>query len=43
MLAAMRVPEHAGMGAVRFSLGRGTTGEEIDSVISRLATVLENP
>ena len=42
VLAAMRVPEHAGMGAVRFSLGRGTTGEEIDSVVSRLAGVLEN-
>ena len=43
VLAAMQVPEHVGMGAVRFSLGRGTTGEEIDSVVSRLARVLENP
>ena len=43
VLAAMRVPEHVGMGAVRFSLGRGTTGEEIDSVVSMLARVLENP
>ena len=43
VLAAMQVPEHVGMGAVRFSLGRGTTGEEIDSVVSRLARVLANP
>ena len=43
VLAAMRVPERVGMGAVRFSLGRGTTSEEIDSVVSMLARVLENP
>ena len=43
VLAAMQVPEHVGMGAVRFSLGRGTTGEEIDSVVSTLSRVLENP
>lgn len=42
VLAAMRVPEHVGMGAVRFSLGRETTDAEIDSVVSRLARVLEN-
>ena len=41
VLAAMRVPEHVGMGAVRFSLGRGTTGGEIDSVVSMLARVLD--
>ena len=40
VLAAMQVPEDAGMGAVRFSLGRGTTGEEIDSVVSRLEAIL---
>ena len=40
VLAAMQVPEHIGMGAVRFSLGRGTTSEEIDSVVSRLAEIL---
>jgi cysteine sulfinate desulfinase/cysteine desulfurase-like protein len=28
------------MGAVRFSLGRGTTQEEIDAVADRLASVL---
>ena len=43
VLAAMRVPEHAGMGAVRFSLGQATTDEEIDSVVSRLGAVLESP
>ena len=43
VLAAMQVPEHAGMGAVRFSLGRATTDGEIDSVVSRLIPVLENP
>ena len=40
VLAAMRVPEHVGMGAVRFSLGRATTGEEIDTVVSRLAGIV---
>ena len=43
VLAAMRVPEHVGMGAVRFSLGRGTTGAEIDSVVSMLIRVVERP
>ena len=43
MLAAMRVPEHVGMGAVRFSLGRGTTGAEIDSVVSMLTRVVKRP
>ena len=42
VLEAMQVPKHIGMGAVRFSLGRTTTGEDIDSVVSRLARVLEN-
>ena len=40
VLAAMQVPEHIGMGAVRFSLGRTTTGEEIDTVVSRLAGIV---
>ena len=40
VLAAMRVPEHVGMGAVRFSLGRATTGEEIDTVVSRLGAIV---
>lgn len=36
VLAAMAVSEHVGMGAVRFSLGRGTTQAEIDAVIEQL-------
>ena len=32
VLEAMGVPPEIGMGAVRFSLGRGTTVEEIDRV-----------
>ena len=36
----MQSPEHTGMGAVRFSLGRTTTGEEIDTVVSRLAGIV---
>jgi cysteine desulfurase len=37
VLAAMRVPERTGMGAVRFSLGRQTTVSEIDQVVALLA------
>ena len=37
VLAAMRVPPREGMGAVRFSLGRTTTWEELQSVLSMLA------
>jgi cysteine sulfinate desulfinase/cysteine desulfurase-like protein len=29
-----------GMGAIRFSLGRGTTHEEIEAVVERLKGVL---
>jgi cysteine desulfurase len=36
VLSAMRVAEHAGMGAVRFSLGRATTETEIESVLEQL-------
>jgi cysteine desulfurase len=39
VLAAMRVPERVGMGAIRFSLGRHTTPAEIDEVVARLATI----
>ena len=40
VLAAMNVSPDAGMGAVRFSLGRWTTEEEIDSVVqASVATV----
>lgn len=40
VLAAMGVPEKVGMGAVRFSLGRATTGAEIDAVVDRLEASL---
>ncbi len=36
VLQAMHVGLEAGMGAIRFSLGRGTTREEIDAVVERL-------
>ena len=39
VLAAMSIPERVGMGAIRFSLGRGTTSDEIDQVIARLAGI----
>ena len=39
VLAAMDIPETIGMGAIRFSLGRGTTSDEIDQVIARLARI----
>jgi cysteine desulfurase len=39
VLAAMRVPERIGMGAIRFSLGRHTTADEIDHVVARLAAI----
>ncbi len=40
VLEAMRVPPEVGAGAIRFSLGRATTIEEIDSVIERLIAEL---
>ena len=39
VLEAMGVPPEAGMGAIRFSLGRGTTAYLIDGVVDRLARV----
>jgi cysteine desulfurase len=39
VLSAMGVSENTGMGAIRFSLGRGTTEEEIDTVVARLAVM----
>lgn len=39
VLEAMGVPVEAGMGALRFSLGRGTTREEIDHVVGLLEAV----
>ena len=40
VLKAMWVAPKVGMGVIRFSLGRGTTNEEIDSVVNRLATLV---
>ena len=40
VLKAMQLPPEVGMGAIRFSLGRGTTQSEIDAVARRLATIL---
>jgi cysteine desulfurase len=39
VLAAMGVPERIGMGAIRFSLGRDTTSDEIDDLVARLARI----
>ncbi len=39
VLQAMGVAPEVGMGAVRFSLGRGTTGDEIDMVVERLTDI----
>jgi cysteine desulfurase len=36
VLAAMGVPPEEGMGAVRFSLGRATTWEELEEVLGML-------
>jgi cysteine desulfurase len=36
----MCVAPEVGMGAIRFSLGRGTTREEIEAVVERLNDVL---
>lgn len=40
VLAAMAVPSHVGMGAIRFSLGRSTTEGEIDEVVGRLCELV---
>jgi cysteine desulfurase len=40
VLKAMQVTPEVGKGAIRFSLGRGTTLEEIDTVADQLVHVL---
>lgn len=40
VLEAMGVAPEAGMGAIRFSLGRSTTRQDVDAVIAGLKTVL---
>ena len=39
VLAAMSVPERIGIKAIRFSLRRYTTSDEIDDAVARLATI----
>jgi cysteine desulfurase len=36
VLQAMGITPEVGMGAIRFSLGRGTTEDEIDAVVAQL-------
>jgi cysteine desulfurase len=43
VLEAMGGTPEAGMGAIRFSLGRGTTREEIDAVAERLSSLPGTP
>lgn len=43
VLAAMGVPPEEGMGAIRFSLGRTTTWEELEEVIDLLNDALSRP
>ena len=40
VLKAMHIAPEVGMGAIRFSLGRGTTRDEIDLVVDRLSGIL---
>jgi cysteine desulfurase len=40
VLEAMGIAPAVGMGAVRFSLGRGTTGDEIEVVVEQLTDIL---
>jgi cysteine desulfurase len=40
VLSAMGIASEVGMGAVRFSLGRGTTDDDIDTVVGRIADVV---
>jgi cysteine desulfurase len=40
ILKALGVAPEVGMGAIRFSLGRGTTPEEVDAVADQLAGIL---
>ena len=42
VLKAMGIASEVGMGAIRFSLGRTTTDEEIDTVVDALATAMRN-
>jgi cysteine desulfurase len=37
VLRAMGIPPEIGMGAIRFSLGRTTTREEVEAVVENLS------
>lgn len=39
----MGVPPAVGMGAIRFSLGRSTTADEIDSVLAGFDAIAASP
>lgn len=41
VLRAMGIPEEVGRGAIRFSLGRGTTAAEIQEAVERIAAALQ--
>ena len=43
VLSAMGVPQEVARGAIRFSLGRGTTLEEIETAVELLAQALKSP
>jgi cysteine desulfurase len=43
VLEAMGVKREVGAGAVRFSLGRPTTQDDVDALVERLAALLETP
>jgi cysteine desulfurase len=40
VLEALGIAPEVGMGAIRFSLGRGTKSSEIDEVVARLRSAL---
>lgn len=42
VLKAMGIAPDVGMGAIRFSLGRSTTSEEIDTVVESIATAMRH-
>jgi cysteine desulfurase len=42
VLRAMGVPESVGLGAIRFSLGRNSTSDEVEAVVGWLTEVLGN-
>ena len=41
VLRAMRVPESVGLGAIRFSLGRDSTSDEVETVVQQLTIALD--